>query len=176
MPSIRCTLVLCRCGWASTGIPVHFVLPFIYGSASCIHEKVCHRCHLIIKEISCNTFPGRFVLQSRIMQCSYGIVYHILSNIEERAFILAIFINLTSSPNCCAMVACMSLLGRLVSLNIACNVRLWISVNTSLGFLGPCLVSSLECDIISFSIFLFVLMLAGPTPTNIPSKSENSLP
>ena len=82
----------------------------------------------------------------------------------------------TSKPSCCAMVCCISLLGLLVSLNMACSVLRWMSVNTSLGFFGPCRASSLECDIMSLSIFLFTPPPTPPTPTNIPSTPTISCP
>ena len=41
----------------------------------------------------------------------------------------------TLSPSWSAMVACMSLLGRRVSLKMASSVRRWMSVKTSRGFL-----------------------------------------
>ena len=43
----------------------------------------------------------------------------------------------TLSPSCSAMVTCISLVGRRVSLKIASKVLLWMSVNTNLGFFGP---------------------------------------
>uniref|UniRef100_A0A1I8HT49 Myosin motor domain-containing protein n=1 Tax=Macrostomum lignano TaxID=282301 RepID=A0A1I8HT49_9PLAT len=42
----------------------------------------------------------------------------------------------SSRPSCSAMIDCISLLGLLVSLNIALSVRRWMSVNTSRGFLA----------------------------------------
>ena len=42
----------------------------------------------------------------------------------------------TFRPNCSAIVACISLLGRFVSLNIASRVRRCMSVNTRRGFFG----------------------------------------
>ena len=65
-----------------------------------------------------------------------------LSWLLRRAFIKKLPTVLKSKPNCCEIVICISFEGLLVSLKIACNVRLWRSVNTSRGFLGAegCLV------------------------------------
>lgn len=58
-----------------------------------------------------------------------------LSRLLLRAFMKKLLTVLSSSPNCCEMVICSSLEGRLFSLNIACRVRRWTSVKTNLGFL-----------------------------------------
>ena len=60
-----------------------------------------------------------------------------LSMDRRRAFMKKLATVETLSPNCSAMVACISLDGRLVSLKMAYRVRLWMSVKTSRGFLGP---------------------------------------
>lgn len=59
-----------------------------------------------------------------------------LSRLLLRAFMKKLLTVLSSNPSCWEMVICNSLDGRLFSLNIACRVRRWTSVKTSLGFLG----------------------------------------
>lgn len=59
-----------------------------------------------------------------------------LSRLRRLAFIKKLATVVTSSPSCCAIVACISFEGLFVSLKIACRVRLWISVKTKRGFLG----------------------------------------
>lgn len=59
-----------------------------------------------------------------------------LSRLRRLAFIKKFATVVTSSPSCCAIVACISFEGLFVSLKIACSVRLWISVKTKRGFLG----------------------------------------
>lgn len=59
-----------------------------------------------------------------------------LSRERRRAFIKKFATVVTSRPSCCAMVDCISLDGRFVSLNIACRVLRWMSVNTRRGFFG----------------------------------------
>ena len=51
------------------------------------------------------------------------------------AFMKKLLTVLSSSPSCWAIVTCISLVGLLVSLKMACNVRRWMSVKTNLGFL-----------------------------------------
>ena len=57
-----------------------------------------------------------------------------LSTDRRRAFMKKFTTVETLSPSCSAIVAWISLLGRLISRNIATKVRLWISVNTIRGF------------------------------------------
>ena len=112
-------------------------------------------------------------------QCTYSNLYGKVTNkrhIFSKSSTSWSFLLVTSKPSCCAMVCCISLLGLLVSLNMACSVLRWMSVNTSLGFFGPCRASSLECDIMSLSIFLFTPPPTPPTPTNIPSTPTISCP
>lgn len=59
-----------------------------------------------------------------------------LSRLLLLAFMKKLLTVLSSNPSCWEMVICNSLDGRLFSLNIACRVRRWTSVKTSLGFLG----------------------------------------
>jgi hypothetical protein len=59
-----------------------------------------------------------------------------LSMERRRAFMKKLATVVTSNPSCCAIVACISFDGRLVSLKIAWRVRRWISVKTSRGFFG----------------------------------------
>lgn len=59
-----------------------------------------------------------------------------LSRLLLLAFMKKLLTVLSSKPSCWEMVICNSLDGRLFSLNIACRVRRWTSVKTSLGFLG----------------------------------------
>ena len=59
-----------------------------------------------------------------------------LSNERRRAFMKKFATVETFRPSCSAIVACISLLGRFVSLNIASRVRRCMSVNTRRGFFG----------------------------------------
>lgn len=59
-----------------------------------------------------------------------------LSRLLLLAFMKKLLTVLSSNPSCWEIVICNSLDGRLFSLNIACRVRRWTSVKTSLGFLG----------------------------------------
>lgn len=68
-----------------------------------------------------------------------------LSRLLLLAFMKKLLTVLSSKPSCWEMVICNSLDGRLFSLNIACRVRRWTSVKTSLGFLGV-LPLSLPCS------------------------------
>lgn len=65
--------------------------------------------------------------------------------IRRRAFMKKLLTVLSSSPSCCAMVSCISLLGRVFSLKIAISVRRCRSVKTRRCFLGSVL-RSLSCS------------------------------
>jgi len=58
-----------------------------------------------------------------------------LSTERRRAFIKKLTTVDTLRPSCSAIVAWISLLGRLISRKMATRVRRWISVNTIRGFL-----------------------------------------
>ena len=73
-----------------------------------------------------------------------------LSSERRLAFMKKLATVETLRPSCSAIVACISLAGRLVSLNIASRVRLWMSVKTRRGFLGD----GFSCFGISVSFLL----------------------
>ena len=70
-----------------------------------------------------------------------------LSSERRRAFMKKFATVDTLSPSCSAIVACMSLLGRRVSLKMASSVRRWMSVKTSRGFLWTTLSCPLTGDV-----------------------------
>lgn len=59
-----------------------------------------------------------------------------LSRERRLAFMKKLATVVTSRPSCWAMVICISLEGRFVSLKMACRVRRWMSVKTRRGFFG----------------------------------------
>ena len=63
-----------------------------------------------------------------------------LSRERRRAFMKKLATVDTLRPSWSAMVACMSLFGRRVSLKMASSVRRWMSVKTSRGFLWTALM------------------------------------
>lgn len=66
---------------------------------------------------------------------------------RRRAFMKKLLTVLSSRPSCCAIVSCISLLGRLFSLKMAISVRRCRSVNTRRCFLGTVLRSfSCSCS------------------------------
>lgn len=64
-----------------------------------------------------------------------------LSRLRRRAFMKKLLTVVSSRPNCCEMVSCISLDGRLFSLKIASRVRRCRSVKTNRDFFGVLLRS-----------------------------------